>query len=553
MKETPDDAGDKDVVERKVTTKKVTAGDSDRATVSTVSTTSTVEDYSRPARRPSSLPVIIILAMLAVAVVVILIVRNRSAAETETEAVVEVEVASSERAEMREYVEATGTLNAMPGHEASFSAATAGRVTRVLAQVGQNVRAGQTLAELDRSVLAATVRQQAAAVEQARAQAQQARAASGSQSPIATDQIRQAEIAISQARANQTQAQNNLNRIQTLFSHGIAARKEVEEAQTALAVANASVAQAESALAAARVNATRGVGEARTQAVVTAGGVSAAAAGLQVAQAELARASIRAPITGTVTKRAVNDGESVDPATPAFEVIDASSLDLVANLPAQYLGRVKTGNLAVVKIEPFPDREFEGGVVQVAPAVDAQTNTVAVRVRLPNPRGELKAGLFADAKIAVEIHANALVVPEAALVVEGDETFVFVPKSDETVEKRKVTVGIRDAGRAEISEGLKEDERVVTAGAFGLEDKSKIKIAEPTEKGDEEKGEAGKGGEEKGGETKDEKGSTDEESKNANDEKKVDEKKSDEKGARDDKNVNDEKGVSKSPAGGARK
>lgn len=485
MKETPDAPADKDVVERKVTTKKVTAGDSNRATVST---TSTVEDYSRPARRLSPLPVVIILAMLAVAVVVILIVRNRGAAETETEAVVEVEVASSARAEMREYVEATGTLNAMPGHEASFSAATAGRVTRVLAQVGQNVRAGQVLAELDRSVLAATVRQQAAAVQQARAQAQQARAASGSQSPIATDQIRQAEIAISQARATQTQAQNNLNRLQTLFSRGIAARKEVEEAQTALAVANASVAQAESALAAARVNATRGVGEARTQAAVTAGGVSAATAAMQVAQAELARADIRAPISGTVTKRTVNDGESVDPATPAFEVIDASSLDLVANLPAQYLGRVKTGNLAVVKIEPFPDREFEGGVVQVAPAVDAQTNTVAVRVRLPNPRGELKAGLFADARIAVEIHANALVVPETALVVEGDETFVFVPKSDETVEKRKVTVGIRDAGRAEISEGLKEDERVVTAGAFGLEDGTKIKLAEPTEKGDAEKG-----------------------------------------------------------------
>jgi multidrug efflux pump subunit AcrA (membrane-fusion protein) len=497
------------------------------------------------------LPVVAILAMLAIALAVILVVRNRGAAETEAEPVVEVEVATTSRAEMREYVEATGTLNAMPGHEASFSAATAGRVTRVLAQVGQNVRAGQVLAELDKSVLAATVRQQAAAVEQARAQAQQARAASGSQSPIAMDQIRQAEIAIAQARANQTQAQNNLNRLQTLFTRGIAARKEVEEAQTALAVASAAVAQAESALAAAHVNATRGVGEARTQAAVTAGGVSAAQAALQVAQAELARASIRAPITGTVTKRAVNDGESVDPATPAFEVIDASSLDLVANLPAQYLGRVRTGNLAVVKIEPFPDREFEGGIVQVAPAVDPQTNTVAVRVRLPNPRGELRAGLFADARIAVEIHANAIVVPEAALVVEGDETFVFVPKSDETVEKRKVTVGIRDGGRAEITAGLREDERVVTAGAFGLEDGSKIKIAEPTEEGGAGKGEAG--GEEKGGEPKDGKGAAEEKTTNVDDEKKNDGKKSDEKGARDERNVNDAKGESKSAAEGARK
>jgi multidrug efflux pump subunit AcrA (membrane-fusion protein) len=549
MKENPDAPADKDVAGREVTTKKVSADDARRATASatsaveTTETVETVEDYSRPARRLSMLPVVVILAMLAVAVTIILLVRGRGAAESEPEAVVEVEVAPSQRAEMREYVEATGTLNAMPGHEASFSAAAAGRVTRVVAQVGQNVRAGQVLAELDKSVLAATVRQQAAAVEQARAQARQARAASGSQSPIASDQIRQAETAIAQARANQTQAQSNLNRLQTLFGRGIAARREVEEAQTALAVALASVAQAESALAAARVNATRGVGEARTQAAVTAGGVSAAAAGLQVAQAELARASIRAPISGTVTKRAVNDGESVDPATPAFEVIDASSLDLVANLPAQYLGRVRTGNLAVVKIEPFPGREFEGGVVQVAPAADPQTNTVAVRVRLPNPRGELRAGLFADARIAVEIHANALVVPEAALVVEGDETFVFVPKSDETVERRKVAVGIREGGRAEITRGLREDERVVTAGAFGLEDGSKIKIAEPAEEGD-----AGKDEADKGGDAKDEKGSAGAKNADAGDEKKTDEN-----GSRDEKNVNDAKGAPKSPAGGARK
>jgi multidrug efflux pump subunit AcrA (membrane-fusion protein) len=405
----------------------------------------------------------------------------------------------------------------MPGHETSFSAATGGRVARVLVQVGQHVRAGQVLAELDRNVLAATVRQQAAAVQQAQAQASQARSAASNQSPITTDQIRQAEVALSQARANQTQAQNDFNRQQTLFERGISARKEVEAARTQLAVQTAAVTQAEASLAAARVNAARGVGEVRTQAVVTAGGVNAAEAALQVARAELARATIVAPITGTVTKRAINDGETVDPANPAFEVIDASSLDLVANLPAQYLGRIKTGDLAVVKVEPFPGREFEGGVVQVAPAVDPQTNTVAVRVRLPNPSGELRAGTFADARIAVEIHSDALAVPEAALVVEGDETFVFVPKADETVEKRKVTVGIRDAGRAEITNGLKDGERVVTTGAFGLADKSKIKIVEPSAEGEGDKSD------EKAGESKDkpdEKDQKDEKNANDKDEKK---------------------------------
>ncbi|MDT7541258.1 MAG: hypothetical protein QOE33_1162 [Acidobacteriota bacterium] len=519
-----------DQVKRTRQTKETGSADnSSRATVETV------DSYTRRTRRLSPAALVAIIALVALAIIVFLIVRSRSAQEAVTEPVVEVEVAAPARAELREYVEAAGTLNAMPGHETSFSAATSGRVARVLVQVGQRVRAGQVLAELDRNVLAATVRQQAAAVQQASAQAQQARSTANTQGPVTTDQIRQADVALTQARATQAQAQNDFTRQQTLFERGIAARKEVEAARTQLAVTTAGVTQAEAALAAARVNAARGVGEVRTQAAVTAGGVNAAEAALQVARAELSRATIVAPITGTVTKRAINDGETVDPANPAFEVIDASSLDLVANLPAQYLGRIKTGDLAVVKVEPFPDREFEGGVVQVAPAVDPQTNTVAVRVRLPNPSGELRAGTFADARVAVEIHANALAVPESALVVEGDETFVFVPKADDTVEKRKVSVGIRDAGRAEITEGLKDNERVVTTGAFGLGDKSKIKIVEPSMEGDEKAGESKDKSDEK--DQKDEQNKSDD--KNAND--------------KSEKNANDAKGAAKSPVGDEKK
>lgn len=434
------------------------------------------EQSTRRIRWLSPVPITIgVLLLLLLLVLGWLILRPRSAAE-EVEPVVEVEVTPAERLEVREYVEAGGTLNALPGYEASFSAATAGKVTRVLVQVGQHVSAGQALAELDRSVLAAQVRQAQAALQQARFTAAQARAVSGAPSQtIAADQVRQAEATLQTARANQTLAQNNLTRQQRLFDRGIAPRKDVEEAKNQITVTTEAVRQAESALAAARVNAARSVGEARTQASVTAGGVEAAQAALDVARAELSRASIRSPIAGTVTKRAVNDGETVDPATPAFEVIDSTSLDVVANVPAVYLGRIKPGNLAVVRVEPLPEKEFSGAVVQVAPSVDPQTNTVAVRVRLPNPTGELKAGIFGTARIAVEIHPNALVVPQEALVIAGDETFVFVPQG-EKVEKRKVTVGIRETGHAEILEGLKDNERVVTTGAFGLGDGTKIKI-----------------------------------------------------------------------------
>jgi len=442
------------------------------------------DQSTRKIRWLSPVPITIGVLLLLLLLVFAWLILRPGASDQAVEAIVEVEVAPTQRLEVREYVEAGGTLNALPGREASFSAATAGKVTRVLVQVGQHVSAGQVLAELDRSVLAAQVRQAQAALQQARFTAAQARAVSGTPSQtVAADQVRQAEATLQTARSNQRLAQNNLIRQQRLFERGIAPRKDVDDAQNQITVTTEAAHQAESALAAARVNAARGVGEARTQASVTAGGVEAAQAALDVARAELSRAAIRSPIAGTVTKRSVNDGEAVDPATPAFEVIDAASLDVIANVPAGYLGRLKPGDLAVVRIESLPDKEFSGGVVQVAPSVDPQTNTVAVRVRLPNPTGELKAGIFATARIAVEIHQNALVVPQEALVIAGDETFVFVPQG-EKVEKRKITVGIREDGHVEILEGLKDSERVVTTGAFGLGDGTKIKIVqgEPSQK-----------------------------------------------------------------------
>jgi len=428
------------------------------------------------------LPIAMVVILLVLILLGAWLILRRSSGQQEVEPIVEVEVVPVERVEMRQYVEAGGTLNALPGHEASFSSASAGRAKRVLAQVGQHVRAGQTLAELDRSVLAAQVRQAQAALQQAKFTAAQARTVSGAPSQtLAGDQIKQAEAALGTARANETLAQANLSRQRRLFERGIAPRKDVDDAETQAKVTAEAARQAESALTAARVNAAKGIGEARTQASVTAGGVEAAQGALDMARAQFALAAIRSPIAGTVTKRAINDGESVDPATPAFEVIDSASLDLVANVPAGYLDRIKTGDVAEVKVESLPDKEFTGGVVQVAPAIDSQTNTVAVRVRLANPNGELKAGLYATAHIAVAIHQNALVVPDSALVVEGDEAFVFVPQG-EKVAKRKVTVGIREDKRAEITEGLKEKERVVSMGAFGLGDGTKIKIVEPEKK-----------------------------------------------------------------------
>ena len=196
------------------------------------------------------------------------------------------------------------------------------------------------------------------------------------------------------------------------------------------------------------------------------------------AAAQLAsRARVRSPIAGAVQRVLVHAGERVESGAVLAEVIDGRVLDLIAEVPAADVARLRVRQAAVVTVEGVPELRT-AHVQAIAPAVDSLTNAAQVVIRIANPGGVLRAGAGATALVTLGRRSDAIVVPDSALVVVGDSLTVFVVEGDSVAHATSVTVGARRSGRAEILAGLSAGQRIVVSGAFGLVDGMKVVSAD---------------------------------------------------------------------------
>jgi RND family efflux transporter MFP subunit len=187
----------------------------------------------------------------------------------------------------------------------------------------------------------------------------------------------------------------------------------------------------------------------------------------------LARTRVRSPMAGRVQSVLVQRGERVDAGKPLAEVIASDTLDLVVRVPAIELPRLRAGLPVEVKQEG-DSTAVRGVVSAVAPAVDSLTNAGTAVLRVPNAGGRLHAGAGAVAHIRLGVARDVLVVPDSAIVLSGDSTVVFVVGADSIAHRRAVARGASGGGRTAVTGELEPGERVVTAGAFGLQDGMRV-------------------------------------------------------------------------------
>jgi RND family efflux transporter MFP subunit len=191
---------------------------------------------------------------------------------------------------------------------------------------------------------------------------------------------------------------------------------------------------------------------------------------------------LRSPIAGVVTRMAAVLGASVDPNQPLVEIADPSALDLIYNVTPTDAARIHPGAKVTLTAGQSATGEALGigTVVDVGGAVDSASRSVAVRAQAPATRRPLRIGETVFGQIAVATHANAIIVPLEALVPEGDGFKVFVVDAAGIAHARPVNVGGRTDKLAEILSGLSAGERIVTYGAYGVEDSVKIAPLQPT-------------------------------------------------------------------------
>jgi RND family efflux transporter MFP subunit len=203
-------------------------------------------------------------------------------------------------------------------------------------------------------------------------------------------------------------------------------------------------------------------------------------------------AVITAPIAGVIAGKMLETGDMAIPQVPMCQIYDLTRTKATLKLIESDVAKVKIGQQVAVKLDAYPSRLFSGTVTAIMPFLDQATRTNTVEVVIDNPVEKetgvraIKAGMFGMAEIVVGVHAQAVVAPEPALLLDAKllaaqqsgELFrkAFVIDGESVARERKVKLGTRRGTTVEVIEGLDEGDQVVTRGQHGLKDGQKVRI-----------------------------------------------------------------------------
>jgi cobalt-zinc-cadmium efflux system membrane fusion protein len=317
-----------------------------------------------------------------------------------------------------------------------------GRVTRVIAKLGDAVKRGQPLMAVEASEVV---------------QAQ--------------NDLLAALAALSTARSQLKLAESNEKRQHELYLAKSGALKDWLQSQAELTSAQNAVRSAETARAAAH-NRLRILG--KSAAEIT------ALENSPDTQQMNPEAVVRAPIGGTVVQRQVGLGQYIASATsgasnPVYSIGDLSTVWLIANVRETDARMVRVGQPVEVSVLAYPGRVFSARITWIAPSIDATTRRLPVRAEVENHDGALKPMMFASFSIITGVDVAAPAIPSSAVIYEGDKAHVWVVLDDGTVAARSIQVGRTSGGMVEVTQGLAAGERIIASGTLFIDRAAQVK------------------------------------------------------------------------------
>jgi HlyD family secretion protein len=352
-----------------------------------------------------------------------------------------------------------------PLAQAAISPKVTAPVKKFYVQRGAHVHAGELLATLENSDLAAVAMDNQGNYTTAQATFETATKAT------APEDLAKAKLDLAQAKATLDLNQSIANSRADLFKQGAIPGRDLDTAKATLV-------QSQAAYDIARLH-LQSLENVSNKAAITGaqGNLESARGKLLGAQAALSYTEIRSPISGVITDRPLFGGETAGAGAPLITVMDTSVLIAKLHVAQMQAQQLVLGAPATIVVPGVPD-PVAAKVSLISPALDPGSTTVEVWLRIENAKGELKAGTPVKASITGCTVPNALTVPAGAIQTDADGTskFVMVIAADSTAHKKAVTVGIQTAESAQILSGLTPADVVISTGAYGLDENTKVKI-----------------------------------------------------------------------------
>ncbi len=347
---------------------------------------------------------------------------------------------------------ATGAIKPQVGAEVRVGARLSGKVERLHANIGDVVKKGDVIAELEKADLEATVAQRQAELEVAEGKLSAAQT-------LLPKEIEKAQATVTKWEATVARAEKELARQDDLLKKNFTSQQACEQAQEQLSVAQAELMSAGKALELAKMRHTEQLKQARAE-------VERAKAALANAKVQLSYATIIASISGVIGSVATQEGETVAAGlnAPTFvTIIDLNRLQVDAYVDEVDIGKIKVAQRAVFTVDAFPAQDFEGKVVAIYPKAVIQENVVNYDVVIEITTayvGLLRPEMTTSVTIFLEARTNVLAIRVKAVKRERGKNVVYLLISGRA-ERREITVGWKSGRWIEIVAGLEEGQSVL--------------------------------------------------------------------------------------------
>jgi membrane fusion protein (multidrug efflux system) len=203
-------------------------------------------------------------------------------------------------------------------------------------------------------------------------------------------------------------------------------------------------------------------------------------ASYNLAKLELDYTQIRAPIDGIISNRFIRRGNTIAVNEPAFRVTSFDPLVAYLHVPEREYRNIQKDQMVGIDIDALQGQRIVASVTRVSPIVDPDTGTFKITIEISDEQRRIKPGMFGRISIVYDQHSNVLQIPRSAIIEESSGTSVFVVEGDKAV-RRDVSTGYSNSGMIEVTDGLTDDDRVVTVGQVGLKDDATVTIINAAE------------------------------------------------------------------------
>jgi len=316
------------------------------------------------------------------------------------------------------------TGNILPQYESRVGFKIGGRIEKINAHEGDYVRGGEEIARIEQSDII---------LSQQRAEAE----------------LEMSKAALSEARLNLANLKKDKNRLTSLYERKAIAEQRYDDVITSYSMALAKVDLASAQMERAKAD-------------------------IALISQKLKDSVLSAPFSGMVVKRYFNEGEIVSPGTPLVWIMNTTRVKAEVEIPEIKLSQVRRGIMADVLLDALPDYRFQGSISRINARINPVNRNFSVEIDIPNGEHLIKPGMFARITVKTDVLDDVVVVPQKALVKDGEgRDSVFILKG-ERIALRPVTTGAFSVDMVEIKKGVDAGEKVVITGNYGLEEDTEV-------------------------------------------------------------------------------